>query len=84
MSRGNRFTSSGYDDCYASINLLTISKPREDTYDFLFRRWPRLEISRVVSEVATILIRADYEYNIYIAELCKLMSLFYHRELPSA
>jgi hypothetical protein len=41
----------------------------------LFRRWPRLEIERIVSKILTTLTAADDECYINVAELCKLVSL---------
>jgi hypothetical protein len=57
------------------ITSFQISKARVVTYDLLFRRWPRLEIERIVSEIAATLTAADDECYVYIAELCKLVSL---------
>ena len=45
------------------------------TYNLLFRRWPRLEIDRIVSEITTTLAAADNECYVNIAELYELMSL---------
>ena len=53
------------------------------TYDLLFRRWPRLEIDRIVSEVTTGLTVADSKCYINVAEFCKLVSLVNEGELPS-
>ena len=54
------------------IMSFPISKP--GTYDLLFRRWPRLEIGRIVSKILTTLTATDNEYYVYLAELYKLMS----------
>jgi hypothetical protein len=53
------------------------------TYDLLFRRWPRLEIDRIVSEVTTSLTVIDSKYYINVVEFCKLVSLVNKGELPS-
>jgi hypothetical protein len=45
------------------------------TYNLLFRRWPKLEIERIVSEIAATLTVVDDECYVHIAELCKLVSL---------
>jgi hypothetical protein len=43
------------------------------TYDLIFRRWLRLEIDRIMSEITTTLAAADNDCYVYIAELCKLV-----------
>jgi hypothetical protein len=53
------------------------------TYDLLFRRWPRLEIDRIVSEVTAGLTVADSKCYINVAKFCKLVSLVNEGELPS-
>lgn len=53
------------------------------TYDLLFRRWPRLKINRIVSEVTTGLTVADSKCYINVAEFYKLVSLVNKGELPS-
>jgi hypothetical protein len=42
----------------------------------LFRRWPRLEIERIVGEIATTLPGVDDESNVHITELREFMSFF--------
>jgi hypothetical protein len=54
------------------------------SYDLLFRRWPRLEIDRIISEVTASLTVADNEGYINIAELCQLVGLVNQGRLPSA
>ena len=53
------------------------------TYDLLFRRWPRLEVNRIVREVTTSLTVADSKCYINVAELCKLVSLINKGRLSS-
>jgi hypothetical protein len=53
------------------------------TYDLLFRRWLRLEIERIVSEIATTLTPTDNECYVYVTELCKLVSLVNQGDFPS-
>ena len=54
------------------------------TCDLLFRRWPGLEIDRIVREVATSLTVTDDEGYVNIAELCQLVGLVNQGRLPSA
>jgi hypothetical protein len=54
------------------------------TCDLLFRRWPGLEIDRVVREVTTSLTATDNEGYVNIAELCQLIGLINQGRLPSA
>jgi Ca2+-binding EF-hand superfamily protein len=53
------------------------------SYNLLFRRWPRLEIDRIISEVTASLTVADNEGYINIAELCQLVGLVNQGRLPS-
>ena len=52
------------------------------TYDLLIRRWLRIEIKRIISEIATTLTAADDECYINVAEFCKLVSLINQGRLP--
>jgi hypothetical protein len=82
MSRGNKPLGSDTIVARHSVNNFMAFRSVIVAYDLLSGWWQRLEISKVIGVVASILAGADNECNICIADLCKVMSSFYYREFP--
>jgi hypothetical protein len=49
----------------------------------LFRRWPRLEIERIVSDITAVLTVTDNNSHVNIAEFRQLIGLVDESRLPS-